>query len=68
MYQFKIENMNCMSCFHNMEDALKEYDSSIEAKVDLKNQILTVESQHPVEKLAKLLEAAGYPVIGVAKL
>ena len=67
MYKFKIESLNCMSCFHNIEDALKEFDSSIEAKADVRNQTLTVQSTHSAEELAKLIEAAGYPVDGVTK-
>lgn len=65
MYKFKIESLNCMSCFHNIEDALKEFDSTIEAKADVRNQVLTVDSSQPVDQLTKLIEAAGYPVSGV---
>lgn len=65
MYKFKIESLNCMSCFHNIEDALKEFDSTIEAKADVRNQVLTVDSIQPVDQLTKLIEAAGYPVSGV---
>lgn len=67
MYKFKIESLNCMSCFHNIEDALKEADSSIEAKADIRNQILTIDSSKTVEELKKLIEDAGYPVNGVAQ-
>lgn len=67
MYKFKIESLNCMSCFHNIEDALKEFDSTIEAKADVKNKILTVESKQSVDHLTKLIEAAGYPVSGVTE-
>lgn len=67
MYKFKIESLNCMSCFHNIEDALKEFDSSIEAKADVKNQTLTVLSSRSAEQLTKLIEAAGYPVSGMTK-
>jgi copper chaperone CopZ len=56
-----------MSCFHNIEDALKEADSSINAKADVRNQILTVETQLPADEVRKLIEAAGYPVNGVTK-
>jgi len=65
MYKFKIESLNCMSCFHNIEDALKEFDSTIEAKADVRNQVLTVDSSQPVDQLTKLIESAGYPVSGV---
>lgn len=67
MFKFKIESLNCMSCFHNIEDVLKEFDSSIEAKADVKSQTLTVQSTQSVEQISKLIEAAGYPVSGVTK-
>ncbi|MFN8370633.1 MAG: heavy-metal-associated domain-containing protein [Bacteriovoracaceae bacterium] len=62
MYKFKIESMNCMSCFHNINDALTEFDAKISAKADIKNKTIEVESNQPVEKLVKLIEEAGYPV------
>lgn len=67
MYKFKIESLNCMSCFHNIEDALKEADPKINAKADVKKQLLTVESTRSAEELVKLIEAAGYPVNGVTQ-
>lgn len=62
MYKFKIESLNCMSCFHKIEDAFKEFDSSIEAKADVKSRTLTVQSTQSAEQLTKLIEDAGYPV------
>lgn len=67
MYKFKIESLNCMSCFHNIEDALKEFDSKISAKADVRNQTLTVETSQSVEQITKLIEAAGYPINGVTQ-
>lgn len=61
MYKFKIESLKCMSCFHNIEDTLKEFDQSIEAKADVKSKLLTVETTRPVEQIQKLIEDAGYP-------
>lgn len=51
-----------MSCFRNIDDALKEFDSSIVTKPDVKNKIVTVETIHTVEQVTKLIEDAGYPV------
>lgn len=67
MYKFKIESLNCMSCFHNIEDTLKEFDKTIEAKADVRNQLLTVETTQPVEQITKLIEDAGYPVSGFTR-
>lgn len=67
MYKFKIESLNCMSCFHNIEDTLKEFDKTIEAKADVRSQLLTVETTHSVEQIKKLIEDAGYPVNGFTR-
>lgn len=64
MYKFKIESLNCMSCFHNIEDALKEFDPAITAKADISSQTLMIESSESSEQIIKLIEAAGYPVTG----
>ncbi len=62
MYKFKINSLNCMSCFHNIEDALKELDPTINVRPDVKKQLVMVDSQQSVEQLKKLIEDAGYPV------
>lgn len=62
MYKFRIENMNCMSCFHNIEDSLREFDSSIRVKAEIKNHLLMVDSGQTVELLQKVIQAAGYSV------
>lgn len=67
MYKFKIESLNCMSCFHNIEESLKEFDKTINANADVRNQILTVESSRTVDELKKVIEEAGYPVNGVTQ-
>ena len=66
MYKFKIESLNCMSCFHNIQDALVEYDKSIKAKADVQNKTLSVESSLSVEKVKELIEDAGYPANEIA--
>ncbi len=62
MYKFKINSLNCMSCFHNIEDALKEFDPTINVRPDVKKQLVIIDSQQPVEQLKKLIEDAGYLV------
>jgi copper chaperone CopZ len=61
MYKIKVENMNCMSCFHNIEDALKDLDPNISAQADIKNQLLSVETDRPLEEIKELIKSAGYP-------
>lgn len=66
MFKFKIESLNYMSCFHNIEQALKEVDGSITAKADIRKQILSVESNSiPVDEVKEIIEKAGYEVSAV---
>ncbi|MBL7665178.1 MAG: hypothetical protein JNM93_08595 [Bacteriovoracaceae bacterium] len=67
MYKFKIESLNCMSCFYNIEDILKEYDKEVKAQVDVKNRLLIVESKKPRPELSRLIEKAGYPISSVSE-
>ncbi|MBA2405359.1 MAG: heavy-metal-associated domain-containing protein [Bdellovibrionales bacterium] len=62
MYRIKIENMNCMSCFHNIEDVLKDLDPNITAQPDIKNKLLSVETERPLDEIKELIKSAGYPV------
>lgn len=65
MHKFKVESMSCMSCVHNIEDALKEKDISAVAIADLKSKILTVESKLTTESVKNIIEEAGYPAVNV---
>ncbi len=61
MYKFKIESMNCMSCVHTIEDALKEYDATIKVESNVKERTIFVEAPESQEKIKELIEDAGYP-------
>jgi len=67
MFKFKINSLNCMSCFHNIEDTLKEFDTAITATADVRGRLLTVETTQSVEVVKKLIEDAGYPVDSFTK-
>ena len=63
MYNFKVQSMTCMSCFHNIEESLKEFDPTIKASADIKTKTVTVESTQTYEKIKEIIEeVAGYPV------
>lgn len=67
MYKFKVESMHCMSCVHNIDDALKEVDPNTDLKADLKNKTLTIESSQSPESLKKIITDAGYPALVVSE-
>ncbi len=60
--KFQVEGMNCMSCVRNIDEALKEFDQKLSAAADLKAKTVSVETNHPVEQIKKLIEEAGYEV------
>ena len=63
MYNFKVQSMTCMSCFHNIEESLQEFDPTIKASADIKTKTVTVESTQTYEKIKEIIEEeAGYPV------
>lgn len=65
MYVFKVEGMNCMSCVRNIDEALKELDTSLMPSVDLKEKTVKVESKLDQNTIARAIEEAGYDVTGV---
>lgn len=67
MYEFKVDKMHCMSCFRNIEDSMKDFDENIKVTADVANQVVIVETSHPIEKIQKLIEDAGYPVSGFSR-
>lgn len=67
MYKFKVESMHCMSCVHNIDDALKEVDPKAEIKADLKNKTLAIESSQSPESLKKIITEAGYEALVVTE-
>lgn len=62
MIKLKIEKMHCMSCFRNIDDAIKEIDG--EAKLSVKIDTKEVEIQSDKlsqDQAIKALFEAGYP-------
>lgn len=65
MHKFKIANLKCMSCVHNISDALKDFDQNIEVRADIPEKVIEVRSEHPEKQLTKLIQDAGYVVEGI---
>ncbi len=62
MIKLKIEKMHCMSCFRNIDDAIKEIDG--EAKLSVKIDTKEVEIQSDKlsqDQAIKAIFEAGYP-------
>lgn len=62
MHKFKIDSLHCMSCYRNIDDALKEFDPSIKTVVSVKEKTVSVETTREREEIRRVIEGAGYPV------
>lgn len=60
MYVFKIDNMSCKSCLHNITDALSEVDSNVKVSGELEKKLISVESNLDPTQLEEVIREAGY--------
>lgn len=60
MYKFKIEGLSCMGCFSRIDDSFKNFDATIKAQVDVPTKTVSVETNHTLDQVKKLIENAGY--------
>lgn len=61
MYKYKVEKMNCMSCFRNIDDAIKEADVGAKLEVDINEKTVSVETTLTSDQVKELIDEAGYP-------
>ncbi|MBY0517509.1 MAG: hypothetical protein K2P81_11400 [Bacteriovoracaceae bacterium] len=52
--------MNCKSCLHNIEDAIKGFDPKSTIPGDVVEKTVTVQSQQDIEKIRNIIVDAGY--------
>lgn len=64
MYLLKVEGMTCGSCANAMTRAIRSVDPKVEVKVDLPSQTVRVKSDKSIEEVSRLIEDAGYRVLG----
>ncbi len=62
MFKLKIDKMHCMSCFRNIDDAIKEIDGDAKLAAKIEERILEVDSSKlSLEQVMSAIEEAGYP-------
>ena len=61
MFKYKVEKMHCMSCFRNIDDAIKEADEAARLNVDIGQKTVSVETTLTSDQVKKLIDEAGYP-------
>lgn len=64
MYEVKVSGMTCGSCANSISHVLKSIDPKVKVEVDLKQQIVRVETEKSEKEITALIEEAGFPVSG----
>lgn len=62
MYEVKVSEMTCGSCANSIKNVLQNADPNLELTVDLKGQLLKVQTALEENTLKKLIEETGFPV------
>lgn len=63
MLELKTEGMSCQSCVGAITKALKAVDPGAQVSVNIRNQMISVTSDEPVQVLTEAIEEAGYKVL-----
>lgn len=61
MYQYKVEKMSCMSCFRNIDEAVKEVDAKATLSVNMEQKLVSIQTELSAEKVQDVITEAGYP-------
>lgn len=65
MYEIKVSGMTCGGCVNSVTKALKSLDSEAKVNVDLKEQLVKIESAKAKSEILETIEDAGYSVLDV---
>lgn len=68
MYEIKVSGMTCGGCVRSVTTALKSLDSNATVDVNLKSQLVTVESEKGQDEIVSAIEEAGYTIVETKKL
>ncbi|AUN97656.1 hypothetical protein C0V70_05910 [Bacteriovorax stolpii] len=68
MYEIKVSGMTCGGCVRSVTNALKSLDSKANVNIDLKSQLVTVESEKGQDDIVSAIEEAGYTIVETKKL
>lgn len=60
MYTFHIPKMSCGGCINNIKNAIKKVDDEAIIEADLATKMIKVETDMPIENIAKTLTDARY--------
>jgi Cu+-exporting ATPase len=62
MYELTVEDMTCKHCVGRVTKAVQEIDQQAKVDIDLPTKKVKIESEADLERIAKAIGEAGYPV------
>jgi Cu+-exporting ATPase len=62
MYELTVEDMTCKHCVGRVTKAVQEIDQAAKVDIDLPTKKVKIDSSADLERIAKAIDEAGYPV------
>jgi Cu+-exporting ATPase len=62
MYELTVEDMTCKHCVGRVTKAVQEVDQDAKVEIDLPTGKVKIDSQAELDRIARAIDAAGYPV------
>ncbi|CAH0283223.1 putative copper-importing P-type ATPase A [Massilia sp. Bi118] len=62
MYELTVEDMTCKHCVGRVTKAVQEIDQQAKVDIDLPTRKVKIDSAADLDRIAKAIDAAGYPV------
>jgi Cu+-exporting ATPase len=62
MYELTVEDMTCKHCVGRVTKAVQEVDGAAKVDIDLPTKKVKIDSQADLDRIAKAIDEAGYPV------
>jgi Cu+-exporting ATPase len=62
MYELTVQDMTCKHCVGRVTKAVQEIDQAAKVDIDLPTGKVRIDSQADLDRIAKAIDAAGYPV------
>lgn len=62
MYELTVEDMSCGHCVGRVTKAVQAVDQQARVDIDLPNKKVKIDSTADLDRIAKAIDEAGYPV------
>lgn len=62
MYELTVEDLTCKHCVGRVTKAVQEIDQGAKVDIDLPTKKVKIDSSADLDRIAKAIDEAGYPV------